>query len=489
MGLPISGPLSTNLIADEVGYTQSIRHNLAGNSTPSQSPQNSLTHFYRPGNVATSGVTQSKPFGINPFHGQEAIYKCVTFTPTSGTGTAQIVSYYKVSQTISFTYSVSYCIRQNWDGNMAIKNVTNATYFVGNICSSFTGQSIPSPNVNYGQEGVRIFSVGGYNQNGDVISLDLDLKTPVFGGTFSNMWWSNPNSQIDQGRLNNTGLWNDTDVPYPGTSPIQFIGNGSLTFTINSPSTRIYYVGVGADNGITLTVDGVTQFSQNSSGSTDWQFKYWNIYPITFSAGLRTLKVINTNSGSVGSLGIDVYGNSLSSLENILQSATATSATPSNIDLIYSSSNYRYSGIFYQDLNSVCPTTTTTTSTTTTTTTIPPSIVTVYAKTQTSVTISAVSFYYKVNGGAWTLLVTANVTNNGYSTIGNINVNSGDVVIIGATDTHANDIQFGTGNGGSYAGFCGISSPYTVGTITGTVLAYMNFATNAFAGSNAYVLC
>ena len=135
-------------------------------------------------------------------------------------------------------------------------------------------------------------------------------------------------------------------------------------------------------------------------------------------------------------------------------------------------------------LTTTTTTTTTTTSTTTTTTTLPATIVTVYAQAQSSVTIPVVSFYYTINGGAWTLLVTANVTDGAYSTIGTINVNVGDIVVI-APMSGSNDLQFGSGNGGPYSGLCGESLPYSLGAVVTSTPAYLNLAVVA----NAFVIC
>jgi hypothetical protein len=74
--LPTTGTLSQLAIANEVGApTSAIK--FAGSSTPST---DSLVYYYRPGNVNTAGVNQTADFRFNEFFGQEAKYKCTSYT-------------------------------------------------------------------------------------------------------------------------------------------------------------------------------------------------------------------------------------------------------------------------------------------------------------------------------------------------------------------------------------------------------------------------
>lgn len=436
MPIPVAGPLTTDLIAEEIGYTQGIQHNLAGPLKSDNSPGTySLSYFFRNGNVSTSGVPQSAPFGMSAFYGQEAIYRCVSFTSSGAViGTASVVTYYKTIQTITFSSDrKSFCIRQNWDGSMAISNMTNGTYSLGSTCSAITGQSVASSVSVYTTFGVKVYSVGGYDINGNITApLAFSASTALTSGTFSNLWWANPNSNSADGRLNRTGLWNSINVPTTGTPQNNYGGFGYLSFSINADVTRAYYIGIGGDNYVTIKVDGATCISQtgsNPGSNNDWNFKYWHIYPVTFSAGLRRLDIINYNEpASQGSLGVDVYGNSFSSLQSVFNNAQpSSSATPSGLDLMYTSSSFRNSGTFFQNLSIDCPlvsptttTTTTTTSTTTTTTTTFAGFATVHVDatqalniTITDVTVNGISI-----SGASFPLTTGNTTQGDTSQLG-----------------------------------------------------------------------
>lgn len=375
MPLPISGALSTNSIADEIGYTQSFLHSLAGPLKSGNAPGTfSLTYMFRPGNVRSylnlnnnqsySGVTQTAPFGMSAFHGQEAIYKCVSFTASNGiTGSAEIVIYYKNTITATFSGTQSYCIRQKWDGSMDIKNLINATYSLGLTCAIGTGGGTTSTNTNYTKHGIRIYAVGGYGLTGGTTSaLAAAYNTAnAFGGTFANTWWANPSSNTTDGRQNRAGFWNAAGVPFATASIINYsaaddgIGNGFISFPMTATQTRTYYLGVGSDNGAKVDVDNVLIFSYSNFSDTI-NFNYWHIYPITFSSGYHIISVYNHNLQSQGSLAAELYGNTFSSLINILDSATASGITPSNIDIIYTTKDHITSGSFYQSYGLTCST-------------------------------------------------------------------------------------------------------------------------------------
>ena len=251
--LPITGRLDTNMIADELGYTMSVRHNLAGGFEPSTNPINSLTYFYRPGNVFTSGVPQDRrPFGMSAFHGQAALYKCIGLSANDGvTGSATIVSYYKNTISVTFSNSTTYyCVRQNWDGNLALSNLTNATYSIGGTCSGVTiggTSSVRVSNPQYGKYGVLLYkdtwqSSGIPSTPGDYAYFartslnDSGTWGPTYGiGTYSNNWWANPNYTSSYGRLNKCGIWR---------SASSFAGDVfDINFSYYSQTNKTYYVG------------------------------------------------------------------------------------------------------------------------------------------------------------------------------------------------------------------------------------------------------
>jgi len=140
MALPTTGSLTMSLIADEVGYSLYKPYFLAGptlsSGTTGSPGLTSLSYFFRPGAVFTSGVRQGPSgFSMSAFYGQEALYNCVAFRGTASagsnaTGSATFTSYYKNKQTVIFLGATpsSYCVRQLWNGQLDISNITNVTY-------------------------------------------------------------------------------------------------------------------------------------------------------------------------------------------------------------------------------------------------------------------------------------------------------------------------------------------------------------------------
>ena len=365
MALPSSGALWTDLIADEVGYPTGATHYIGGPSLNSGAPGlTSLSYFYRPGNVATFGITQSVPFYMSSFYSQEALYRCTYFAPNgAATGSATIVSYYKNKQTIVLSGGGNFCVRQNYTGNMDITNIVNLTYSVGSVCSATNSLSIAATNSNYTQYGVLVYDIGGYDSNGNrTVPWAFSASTPnsnVGGGSAPNYgtgsynqpFWTNNAANTSDGRMNRTALWY--------ASNLNQLGQGFLSFGVYASTTKNYYIGIGADNYMNIKLNNVSLFTQSYTGDPSQfvPFTYWHIYPITFSAGNNTVIITNNNSSSVGAIGCEIYDTTLAGLTAAIVSGVAANT-------IFSSANFRNGGIFYQNLSSTCPATTTTTTTT-----------------------------------------------------------------------------------------------------------------------------
>ena len=361
--LPTTGTLSQLAIANEVGApTSAIK--FAGSSTPST---DSLVYYYRAGNVNTAGVNQTADFRFSEFWGQEAKYKCTTYTAGGSTGTATVVVYPGLSRNISVPAgnSYRYCTRINYNDVAAITNLSGLTVVTGGICNGAvsTGNSTAVTNNAYGVDGVRLFSTVNTSGGG----TSTNWITTDEGGTYTGTFWTNPIPGNRTGRLNNTGLWTGS----------AFEGTGSLTINIVAPTSKTYYIGTGFDNYGVLVVNGNQIFSQAPQNSTN-NFRYWNIYPISLTAGSNLIFAQNVNlSSGAGSLGIEVYDNTFNEISTSIASSPNGNSIPSGLNIVYSSANNRGAGIIgisYYNTNIQCSetttTTTTTTSTTTTTTTV-----------------------------------------------------------------------------------------------------------------------
>ena len=367
--LPTTGTLSQLAIANEVGApTSAIK--FAGSSTPST---DSLVYYYRPGNVNTAGVNQTADFRFSEFFGQEAKYKCTSYTAGGSTGTATIVIYPGISVNISVPASNTYyyCTRINYNDAVAASSVSGLTIVAGSDCngSLSVGNSVASTNATYGTYGVKLFSTVNSSGGGTNISWLCD----DIGGSYTSTFWANPNNNTNDGRLNQTGLWTGSVGGYEGT--------GSLTINVVAPSTKTYYIGTGFDNYGTLTVNGTRIFSQSPQNSVD-NFRYWNIYPISLTAGSNLIFVQDVNlSTGPAALGAEIYDNTSTEISASVAASPNGSSIPSGLNVLYSSANNKglgVIGISYYNTSIQCPviptttttTTTTTTSTTTTTTTV-----------------------------------------------------------------------------------------------------------------------
>jgi hypothetical protein len=379
MALPSQGTLTTEIIASEVGAPTGagVNRKFAGGSNPTT---DSLIYYYRPGNINTTGVDQSAPFSPSDFYGQESLYKCTSFTAGGSTGTATVVVYPGITTNISVSANTTnyYCARVNYNGGAAVSNVSGLTVNTGSNCNGniAAGNSAASPYVDYGTFGVRLYS--SYNLDGSGTSTNWLCNDA--GGNYTGTFWANPNNNTSDGRLNQASLWSGSQG---------YVGTGSLSFVVNAATTKDYYVGIAADNYCSIYLDNVLKVAQTDNIASANNFKYWHIYPINVIAGIHTLLIRGINSegtpnSNPGSMAVEIYDNTSTQISASIAAAPNGSSTPSGLTILYSSRNYRGSGIIGAAFNNIsvqCPlnpptttttTTTTTTSTTTTTTTEAP---------------------------------------------------------------------------------------------------------------------
>ena len=374
MALPSQGTLTTELIAAEIGAPTGagVNRKFAGGSNPTT---DSLIYYYRPGNINTTGVDQSAPFSPSDFYGQEALYKCTSFTAGGSTGTATVIVYPGITTNISVSANTTnyYCARVNYNGGAAVSNVSGLTVNTGSNCNGniAAGNSAASPYVDYGTFGVRLYS--SYNLDGSGTSANWLCNDA--GGTYAGTFWANPNNNTSDGRLNQASLWSGSQG---------YVGTGSLSFAVNATTTKDYYVGIAADNYCSIYLDNVLKVAQTANINDTNNFKYWHIYPINITAGIHTLLIRGINNAgpgaNPGSMAVEIYDNTSTQISASIAAAPNGSSTPSGLTILYSSKNYRGAGVIgaaYNNIAVQCPvlplttTTTTTTSTTTTTTTLP----------------------------------------------------------------------------------------------------------------------
>jgi hypothetical protein len=223
-------------------------------------------------------------------------------------------------------------------------NITGSTYRLiddgnGNIIDTYTTGSQQSNNVSYAAAGVRLY-YPGYEITG--IGGNLEWNTSGAGGSYAGTFWTNPVTANKTGRLNYTGLWSAKSLTYFGDFALQF----NITVTAGT-----YYFGIGCDNYGSLYIDNNLvlnlPYDQNN-------YRYWNIYPISLTAGTHTINYIVTNAGipdpsNPGSMGIEVYNNTETEISASIAASPMGSSIPGGLDVVYSSKDYLFTTTYTEN--------------------------------------------------------------------------------------------------------------------------------------------
>lgn len=129
------------------------------------------------------------------------------------------------------------------------------------------------------------------------------------------------------GPLNRTGVFSCQGDPNGDREPVGvWIGFSKV---INVPATQVYYIGMGADNEFRLQIDGNTIVDRNNPNATGSNFYFWNVFPVTLTAGQHIIQFQGENDGSAGTMGMEIY--------NVSSPAQIMSATSyAQLDTIFS---------------------------------------------------------------------------------------------------------------------------------------------------------
>ncbi len=129
-------------------------------------------------------------------------------------------------------------------------------------------------------------------QNGTVIT-QTNISSP------SNTFWDS-NGSTSQGRLNNVGV---------SASTTEWLG---FTECIELTETKVYYIGIAADNYIRFSIDGVSILDiggDTPSSANDYtqNFNIWHVLPYTLTSGKHIIEVYGRNFSSDSAFGAEIY--------------------------------------------------------------------------------------------------------------------------------------------------------------------------------------
>ena len=217
-------------------------------------------------------------------------------------------------------------------------NITDDGY--GNLYDIAITGSQQSSYSAFTNQGVRLYS-SGYSIDG--FGIYDEWKTANASGSYAGTFWTNPNENTTDGRLNNTGLWSINSQLYTG--------NGTLTFNITASSNTTYYFGIGCDDYASVYLDNTLILNQPNPGGPGTNLRYWAIYPVNISLGSHTVKFIGNNGGvfapgNPGSMGIEIYNNTSTQISASIAASPTGSSIPSGLNVVYSSKDHLTEGIF-----------------------------------------------------------------------------------------------------------------------------------------------
>lgn len=145
---------------------------------------------------------------------------------------------------------------------------------------------------------------GKPNAEDSVKVKDPGLPIPLFNtiGT--------PDSLL--GPMNRAGIWPCQAQGATTYLPVNtWIG---FTEDVYFPYTGMYYIGMGGDNQVRVTIDNV--LFKHINFTDERSFELWNVYPRFMTAGIHHIRVEGYNSGNVAMYGVEIYANTETELRN-----------------------------------------------------------------------------------------------------------------------------------------------------------------------------
>ncbi len=230
--------------------------------------------------LTTGALSETSPYGI------EAVWTTDDNPPEEPCGCPEGTIYNEESQqcegfeiTPASVSGTTYLVEE---GDQSTSYGWGGTNFYGNV------DNLPWP----------IGSSGGVME--DSSNTPVPIQQNVNNSIWGNITSANALTTI----LNTSGVWSSA------AAANEWIG---FTTCVNAPETKVYYVGLAADNLARFKVNG--QLVVEFEGCTNtFNFNYWHVFPITLQAGDNIIEMEGRNCGSVAAFAAEIYDATLADL-------------------------------------------------------------------------------------------------------------------------------------------------------------------------------
>lgn len=225
---------------------------------------------------------------------QSKIKALYTIFSSPGLRTIKINAEISVScfATSGFTVDNVYIYNNGMAGmfkiNLQVISVTNLIQIIPAILPTDAELLANKTFVQYGRDGALVYKLdsGSYIVDASV----TPLETPIV--------WKNTEGLTD-GPMNRCGVWSALDA-----TPGQFIGFGEK---IDIPVAKLYWIGVGCDNGCEISIDNTIIFTLPTDDTLEDHYLIWHLLPISLSAGTHLIHVRGYNDSALASIGAVIH--------------------------------------------------------------------------------------------------------------------------------------------------------------------------------------
>jgi len=193
--------------------------------------------------------------------------------------------------------------------------------YVPIINGCYTEESI-TPNPPSAAEILANKTYGGYGKSGgkfyrlEGADYIEDDTIPILT---TDVVWKNTSENLTDGVLNRCGVWSALDA-----TPGQYIGFGR---EVVAPVGKIYYVGLGADNYMSLEINNILVKQFPSGDTINDHYESWHLFPVYLNAGSNLIHMIGYNDLALACMGAEIYDATLSQLQNVTSVAELDALT------------------------------------------------------------------------------------------------------------------------------------------------------------------